>query len=80
MVSERERERERERETFPATQNADERLFSLVGRVTGPQCRRIKTTTIEKKVVVGSAIQRHGFIFKYTDGDETTSSEENDSF
>ena len=53
---------------FPATQNADERLFSMVGRMTRAQCRSIKVTTIEKKVVVGSAIHKHGFIFKYTDG------------
>ena len=34
---------------FPATQNKDERLFSLVGRNTGPQSRSIKVQTIEKK-------------------------------
>ena len=65
---------------FPATQNADERLFSLVGRITGPQSRRIKTTTIEKKVVVGTAIRKHGFVFNFVDGNETSSSEEFDSF
>ena len=64
---------------FPATQNADERLFSMVGRMTGPQCRQIKASTIEKRVVVGAAIQRHGFIFKYTDGNDTSTSDENDS-
>ena len=51
---------------FPATQNKDERLFSLVARNTGPMCQRIKVDTITKKVVVGSAVQRHGFIFDYT--------------
>ena len=60
---------------FPATQNADERLFSMVGRMTGPQCRRIKATTIDKKVVVGAAIHKHGFIFKYTDGNDTSTSD-----
>ena len=66
---------------FPATQNADERLFSLVGKMTRPQSRRIKTTTIEKKyIVVSSTIQTHGFIFNYLNGNETNSSEEHDSF
>ena len=40
---------------IPATQNADERLFSMVARNTGPLCRSIKISTIEKKVVVVSA-------------------------
>ena len=48
---------------IPATQNKDERLFSLVGRNTGPQCRQIKAETVEKKVVIGSAVQKHGFVF-----------------
>ena len=48
---------------FPATQNKDERLFRMVGQNTGPHCRKIKAETIEKKVIVGSAIQKHGFIF-----------------
>ena len=65
---------------LPATQNADERLFSMVGRMTGPQCRRIKATTIEKKVIVGAAVQKHGFIFKYTEGNDSNTSDEQDSF
>ena len=40
-------------------------LFSVVGRMTGPQCRRIKTTMIDKKVVAGSATQNHGFVSEY---------------
>ena len=47
---------------YPATQNKDERLFSMVGRNTGPQCRSIKVETIERKVVVGSAIQKRVFV------------------
>ena len=60
----------------PATQNKDERLFSLVGRNTGPLSRRIKIETIEKKVVVGSAIQKHGFIFDHQKGHESSSSDD----
>ena len=59
---------------FPATQNKSERLFSMVGRNTGPQNRRIKVETIEKKVVVGSAIQKHGFIFNYNDAGKNVES------
>ena len=40
---------------IPATQNADEQLFSMVARNTGPLCRSVKISTIEKKVVVVSA-------------------------
>ena len=47
---------------YPATQNKDEKLFSMVARNTGSQCQRIKVETIEKKVVIRSAVQRHGFI------------------
>ena len=50
---------------FSASQNKDERLFSLIGRNTGALSRQIKIETIEKKVVVGSAIQKHGFVFDY---------------
>ena len=64
---------------FPATQNKDERLFSLVGRNTGPLSRRIKIETIEKKVVVGSAIQKHGFIFDHQKGHESSSTSSDDS-
>ena len=66
---------------FPATQNKDERLFSMVGRNTGPHCRKIKAETIEKKVIVGSAIQKHGFIFNFNDcKSNCSSSDEADSF
>ena len=65
---------------FPATQNADERLFSMVGRNTGALSRRIKTTTIEWKVVVSKAIQRHGFIFSYEDANAESSCDEQDSY
>ena len=50
---------------FPATQNKSERLFSMIGRMTRPQCRNVKVETIETKAVVGAAIQKHGFIFDY---------------
>ena len=46
----------------------------MVGRNTGPQNRRIKVETIEKKVVVGSAIQKHGFIFNYNDAGKNVES------
>ena len=62
---------------FPATQNADERLFSLVGKMTGLQSRRIKTTTIEKNMG-GIAIQKHESLL--ITSIETNSSEEHDSF
>ena len=52
---------------FPATQNKDERLFSMVGRTTGALSRNIRVETIEKKVV-GSALQKHGFMFHYKNG------------
>ena len=64
----------------PATQNKCERLFSLVGRITGPLSRNIKVETIERKVVVGSAVQKHGFIFNFEKGNDSSSSEEADSF
>ena len=58
---------------FPASQNKDERLFSFVGRNTGALCRNIKVETIEKKVVVGSAIQKHGLVFDYRKGNDSSS-------
>ena len=61
---------------FPCSQNKDERLFSLVARNTGPRCRNIKVETIEKKVVVGSAIQKHGFRFNYQNGNASSSEED----
>ena len=64
----------------PATQNKCERLFSMVGRITGPLSRNIKVETIERKVVVGSAVQKHGFIFDFEKGNDSSSSEEADSF
>ena len=66
---------------YPATQNKDEQLFSMLGQNTGPWSRRIKTEKIEKKVVIGSAIQKHGFAFNYNDcNDNCSSSDEADSF
>ena len=69
---------------YPATQNKDERLFSMVARNTGPLSRSIKVETIERKVVVGSAVQKHGFIFDYTRAsslpDRDSSSDSADSF
>ena len=58
---------------FPASQNKDDRLFSMVGRNTGALSRNITVETIEKKVVVGSAIQKHGFIFDYKKGHKSSS-------
>ena len=40
--------------------------------------RCIKTAIIKKKVVVGSAIQKYGFIFNYLNGNETNSNDEHD--
>ena len=69
---------------FPATQKKDERLLSMVAQNTGPLRRNIKVETIAKKVVVGSAVQRHGFVFDYTKARSQTenesSSDEADSF
>jgi len=47
-----------------------------------PQWRQIKAETVEKKVVIGSAVQKHGFVFDYNDcqKDCSSSSEEPDSF
>ena len=39
-------------------------------------CRNIKAKTIEKKVIVGTAIRNHGFIFDYCKGNESSSSDE----
>ena len=61
---------------YPATQNSDERTFSMVNRNTGALCRNIKMETIERKVVIGHAIQKHGFIFHYKDGNVSSSDEE----
>ena len=33
------------------------RLFTMVGRITGPLSHNIKVKTIEKKVIVGLAVQ-----------------------
>ena len=64
---------------YPATQNKDERLFSMIGRTTGALSRNIRVETIEKKVVVGSAIQKHGFIFHYKNGVESDSNDGDNS-
>ena len=58
---------------FLATQNKDERLFSMVGRTTEALSRNIRVETNEKKVVVGSAIQKHGFMFDYKNGVDSDS-------
>jgi hypothetical protein len=58
---------------FPATQNKDERFFSLVGRNTQSLCRNIKTETIEKKVIVASAIRSPGFVFDFNNGKDSDS-------
>ena len=63
---------------FPATQNKDERLFSMVGRNTGALSRNIRVETIEKKVVVGSALQKHGFMFNYKNGVDSDSDDGDD--
>ena len=56
----------------------------MVAQNTGPLRRNIKVETIAKKVVVGSAVQRHGFVFDYTKARSQTenesSSDEADSF
>ena len=49
---------------FPATQNKDERLFSMVGRTTGALSRFI--CVLEKKL--SSKEQKHGFMFHYKNG------------
>ena len=61
---------------FPATQNCDERLFSLVNRNTGALSRCIKIETLERRVVIGSAIRKHGFIFHYTNGNASSSDDD----
>ena len=43
-------------------------FFSMVNRNTGALYRNIKVKTIERKVVIGNAIQRHGYIFHYKNG------------
>ena len=63
---------------FPATQNKDERLFSMVGRTTGALSRFICVKTIEKKVVVGSVLQKHGFMFLYKNGVDSDSDDGDD--
>ena len=35
----------------------------IIGKNTGPLSRRIKVETIEREIVVGLAIQQHGFVF-----------------
>ena len=46
---EKEEEEAEEEEGDGSGQNKDERLFSLIGRNTGPQSRNIKIETIEKQ-------------------------------
>ena len=61
---------------IPSTQNRDERIFSMVARITTPQCRSITVESIENKILIGSAIRQNGFIFNYKDADEMDSSSE----
>ena len=35
-------------------------------------CRSLKVETIEKKVVVGSAVKKHGFVFDYQNGNASS--------
>ena len=48
----------------------------------GPQCRSLKVATIEKKVIVGSAILKNGFIFNVKDAKvaNESSSDDGNSF
>ena len=51
--------------------------------MTRPQCRNVKLETIERKAVVGAAIQKNGFIFDYTKAEicnPNESSSDDDSF
>ena len=64
---------------IPATQNRDERIFSLVARNTSAQCRNITVDSIEKKVIIASAIRSNGFIFDYTDHLNLSSESESES-
>ena len=64
---------------YPATQNRDERIFSMVARNTSSQCRNIKVDSIEKKVLIASAIRSNGFIFDYADNLDVSSESESDS-
>ena len=51
------------------------RIVSMVGKNTGAQCRSINVDTIEKKVLIGSAIRSNGCIFNYQDGADSSSDE-----
>ena len=61
---------------FPSTQNRDERIFSLVSLNTQARSWRIQVDTIEKKVVIGSAIRSNGFIFDYKRGRDSSSDDD----
>ena len=67
---------------FHAPQNKDEGLFSMIEQNTTSLCQSIELETIEKKVVVGSAIKQHGFIFHSNDDKKNAhlSGDEADSF
>ena len=60
---------------FPSTQNRDERIFSMMARCTGPQCRSITVETLEKKILIGCAIRSNGFIFSYLNGADSSEGE-----
>ena len=51
----------------------------MIGRNSGPQSRSLKVETIESGVV-GSAIQKHGYIFNEAKGQDDSSSDDGDSF
>ena len=51
-------------------------FFSLVNRNTGALSRCIKIETLERKVVIGSAIRKHGFIFHYKNGNTSSSDDD----
>ena len=44
----------------------------------GALSRNIRVETIEKKVVVGSALQKHSFMFNYKNGVDSDSDDGND--
>ena len=64
---------------FPATQNRDKRIFSMVARNITAQCKNITVVSIEKKVLIASAIRSNGFIFDYADNLDVSSESEQET-
>ena len=64
---------------YPATQNRDERIFSMVARNTTALCRNITVDSIEKKVLIASAIRSNGFIYNHSNLTTQDISSESDS-